>query len=87
MRLFKNKRQAALSTAPGMYAEEDPAQVIFDLRLDSLRAKLIEMFAKPAEISSRTVRVIRDVTARDGLETVHLRVQQQAASEGWYLRR
>ncbi|BDC45297.1 type IV secretion system protein [Paraburkholderia terrae] len=30
MRIFRNKRQAALSTAPGMYAEEDPAQVIFE---------------------------------------------------------
>jgi type IV secretion system protein VirB5 len=30
MRLFRNKRQAALSTAPGMYAEEDPSTVIFE---------------------------------------------------------
>lgn len=26
----RNKRQAALSTAPGMYAEEDPSTVIFE---------------------------------------------------------
>jgi type IV secretion system protein TrbF len=30
MRLFKNKRQAALATAPGMYADEDPSKVIFE---------------------------------------------------------
>jgi hypothetical protein len=30
MRLFKNKRQAALAAAPGMYAEEDPSKVIFE---------------------------------------------------------
>ncbi|QIE30490.1 hypothetical protein SBC2_85670 (plasmid) [Caballeronia sp. SBC2] len=41
MRLFRNKRQAALATAPGMYAEEDPSKVIFEtstrLKLDSNR--------------------------------------------------
>jgi type IV secretion system protein VirB5 len=26
----RNKRQAALSTAPGMYAEDDPSTVIFE---------------------------------------------------------
>lgn len=45
MRLFKNKRQAALSTAPGMYAEEDPSKVIFEtstrLKLESNRWMLI----------------------------------------------
>jgi type IV secretion system protein VirB5 len=30
MRFFRNKRPAALSTAPGMYAEEDPSTVIFE---------------------------------------------------------
>jgi hypothetical protein len=45
MRLFKNKRQAALATAPGMYAEEDPSRVIFEtstrLKLESNRWMLI----------------------------------------------
>jgi hypothetical protein len=37
MRFFHNKRQSALATAPGMYAEEDPSKVIFDT---STRLKL-----------------------------------------------
>jgi type IV secretion system protein TrbF len=37
MRLFKNKRRAALSTAPGMYADEDPSKIIFET---STRLKL-----------------------------------------------
>ena len=45
MRLFKNKRRAALSTAPGMYAEEDPSKVIFEtstrLKLEANRWMLI----------------------------------------------
>ncbi|WP_244808863.1 type IV secretion system protein [Caballeronia zhejiangensis] len=45
MRLFKNKRWAALSTAPGSYAEEDPSQVIFEtstrLTLEANRWMLI----------------------------------------------
>ena len=45
MRLFRNKRQAALATAPGMYAEEDPSKVIFEtstrLKLESNRWMLI----------------------------------------------
>ena len=45
MRLLRNKRQAALATAPGMYAEEDPSKVIFEtstrLKLESNRWMLI----------------------------------------------
>jgi hypothetical protein len=45
MRLFKNKRRAALSTAPGSYAEEDPSKVIFEtstrLKLEANRWMLI----------------------------------------------
>lgn len=46
MRLFKNKRQAALATAPGMYAEEeDPSKVIFEastkLKLEANRWMLM----------------------------------------------
>ena len=45
MRLFRNKRQAALSTAPGMYAEEDPSNVIFEtstrLKVETNRWMLI----------------------------------------------
>ena len=45
MRIFRNKRQAALSTAPGMYAEEDPSKVIFEtstrLKVESNRWMLI----------------------------------------------
>lgn len=45
MRLLKNKRRAALSTAPGMYAEEDPSAVIFEtstrLKLEANRWMLI----------------------------------------------
>jgi len=45
MRLFKNKRRAALSTAPGSYAEEDPSRVIFEtstkLKLEADRWMLI----------------------------------------------
>jgi type IV secretion system protein TrbF len=45
MGLFKNKRQAALATAPGMYAEEDPSKVIFEtstrLRIETNRWMLI----------------------------------------------
>ena len=45
MRIFTNRRQAALSTAPGMYAEEDPAQVIFEtstrIKVESNRWMLI----------------------------------------------
>jgi hypothetical protein len=45
MRLFKNKRWAALSTAPGFYAEEDPSKVIFEtstrLTLEANRWMLI----------------------------------------------
>src|ERR1700722_13431347 len=37
MRLFRNQRQAALASAPGMYAEEDPSKVIFET---STRLKL-----------------------------------------------
>ncbi|WP_143327394.1 hypothetical protein [Paraburkholderia hospita] len=49
------------------------------LRLDSLPAGLIGMFEHPGDISSHTVRVICDVIARDGLETVQARIQQHAA--------
>jgi type IV secretion system protein TrbF len=45
MGLFRNKRRAALSTAPGMYAEEDPSKVIFEtstrLKLEANRWMLI----------------------------------------------
>jgi type IV secretion system protein TrbF len=45
MRLFKNQRQAALATAPGMYAEEDPSKIIFEtstrLKLETNRWMLI----------------------------------------------
>ncbi len=45
MRLLKNKRRAALSTAPGSYAEEDPSKVIFEtstkLKLEANRWMLI----------------------------------------------
>ena len=45
MRFFRNRRQAALSAAPGMYAEEDPAQVIFEtstrIKVESNRWMLI----------------------------------------------
>ncbi|MFP3553187.1 hypothetical protein SB861_21065 [Paraburkholderia sp. SIMBA_049] len=55
------------------------AELSMALRLDSLPAGLFDMFAQPGEISSHTVRVICDVIARDGLETVQLRIQQHAA--------
>ncbi len=45
MCIFRNKRQAALSTAPGMYAEEDPSKVIYEastrLKVESNRSMLI----------------------------------------------
>jgi type IV secretion system protein VirB5 len=45
MRIFRNKRQAALSTAPGMYAEEDPSKVVYEtstrLKVESNRWMLI----------------------------------------------
>jgi len=31
MRLFRSKKQVALSTAPGGYSEEDPEKIIFDM--------------------------------------------------------
>jgi type IV secretory pathway TrbF-like protein len=45
MRLFKNKRRAALATAPGMYADEDPSKIIFEtstrLNIETNHWKLI----------------------------------------------
>lgn len=45
MRLFKNKRRAALATAPGMYAEGDPSKIIFEtstrLKIEANHWKLI----------------------------------------------
>jgi ParB-like chromosome segregation protein Spo0J len=68
--------QAGASRALGV----SQAELSMALRLDSLPAGLIEMFEHPGDISSHTVRVIRDVIARDGLETVQLRIQRHAAA-------
>ena len=61
MRIFRNKRQAALSTAPGMYAEEDPAKVIFEtstrLKLkQSLDADFVRAGCVAAGLSGRVSR-------------------------------
>lgn len=67
--------QADASRALGV----SQAELSIALRLDSLPAELIGLFAEHTEISSHTVRVIRDVIARDGLETVQLRIQRHVA--------
>lgn len=67
--------QADASSALGV----SQAELSIALRLDSLPADLIGLFAQHTEISSHAVRVIRDVIARDGLETVQLRIQRHVA--------
>lgn len=48
MRLFRSKKQVALSTAPGGYSEEDPEGLIFDmgarLRTEANHWKLFTFF-------------------------------------------
>ncbi|MFM0629618.1 hypothetical protein [Paraburkholderia xenovorans] len=50
------------------------------LKLDALPAGLIELFESPAGITPYSVRVIREVIARDGLETVRQRIGQHVAA-------
>ncbi|TCG03483.1 hypothetical protein BZM27_48135 [Paraburkholderia steynii] len=68
--------QAGASRALGI----SQAELSTALQFDSLPAELTDMFAEPAEISCHTVRVIRGVIARDGLETVRLRIRQHVAA-------
>lgn len=56
-----------------------PAELSLALKLDALPAGVIELFESPAEITPYSVRVIRDVVARDGLETVLQRIGQHVA--------
>ncbi|MEX3931222.1 hypothetical protein AB4Y32_05260 [Paraburkholderia phymatum] len=50
------------------------------LRMSSLPEELLSIFADRTEVSSHTVRVIREVMARDGLETVHERIRQHVTA-------
>jgi hypothetical protein len=68
--------QAAASNA----LRVSQAELSMALRLKSLPAELVRMFGDPAGVSSHTVRVIREVIARDGLETVRERIRQHAAA-------
>ncbi|CAN7430075.1 hypothetical protein LJR267_002854 [Paraburkholderia hospita] len=63
--------QAGASRALGV----SQAELLMALRWNSLPVELLGMFAEAAEISAHTVRVIRDVMARDGLETVLERIR------------
>ncbi|MFP3565460.1 hypothetical protein [Paraburkholderia sp. SIMBA_030] len=56
-----------------------PAELSLALKMDELPATVIDLFKAPAEITPYSVRVIRDVIARDGLETVLQRIGQHVA--------
>lgn len=56
------------------------AELSLALKLDALPAGLIELFEKTAEITPYSVRVMREVIARDGLEIVGQRIGQHVAA-------
>lgn len=68
--------QAGASRALGV----SQAELSMALRLDSLPADLLRIFAKDTDVTSHTVRVISDVIAHDGLETVRDRIRPHAAA-------
>ncbi|SED04835.1 hypothetical protein SAMN02787142_2440 [Burkholderia sp. WP9] len=56
------------------------AELSLALKLDVLPDGLMELFERPAEITPYSVRVIREVIARDGLEIVGQRIGQHVAA-------
>ncbi|MEC5409958.1 hypothetical protein VOM14_30985 [Paraburkholderia sp. MPAMCS5] len=56
------------------------AELSLALKLDALPAELVGLFESPGEITPYSVRVIREVIARDGLDVVVQRIAQHVSA-------